>query len=270
MQANSASASRRKAAPVPVWSTCLAVLAVLALAGCGLIDLSGFTISTYPALPDGVLESADTIWVQFSEPVDRAGVEPLLTVTAAGQSLSGDLSWDSNRLIFAPVEAFAPGIRHVLRLQGSVRTEAGRTFDEVIVVPFYVGSDAAPPIITSFTPADGTIVDVNAPLSLAFSAPMNAALFRDSFTVSPTTDFAVSWNSARTIATVSPVMHWSTETLYKWSVASACKSEAGIAVAHVWSGTFLVQDDASFPSVLPPGRALVSGASFSPLPGRSL
>ncbi len=251
----------------PAIRTVLVALAALALSGCALIDLSGFPVTTWPTASDGVLASAANVWVQFPEPVDRAAVEPFLTVTAAGQSMAGDLSWDSNRLIFTPVTPFASGVRHVLRLQGAVKTVAGRTFDELVIVPFYVRTDEPPPIISTVTPAEGAVVSGGALLSLGFSEPMDTALFRDSFAVSPSTDFLVSWNAGHTVAMISPTVRWAVETLYSWSVASACKSESGVAVARVWSGTFLVQADAISPVVLPPGRALVSGATVSPLPG---
>jgi hypothetical protein len=244
-----------------------ACLVALVLASCALIDLSGFPVSTYPSGADGVLESAEAVWVQFPEPVDHAVVEPLLTVTAAGQVLPGDLAWDSNRLIYTPVKPFEIGVRHILRLQGSVTTIAGRTFNETVLVPFYVGTDAPAPIISSVAPAEGAVVDILAPLTLGFSAPMDTALFGDSFSVSPATDFRVSWNAGRTAATISPVVRWEAEELYTWTVALGCKSETGIAVAHAWSGTFLVQADATYPAVLPPGRAVVSGALITPLPG---
>ncbi len=242
-------------------------LAVFTFADCALIDLRGFPVTTWPAVPEAVVPSAQNVWVQFSEPVDHAVVEPLIAVTAAGQSVAGDFAWNSNQVIFTPVKPFAPGVRHVLSLQGTIRTIAGRMFDERIIVPFYVGTDAPPPIISAVTPAEGAIIGRSATLSLGFSEPMDKECFRDAFSVSPASDFTLAWNADCTTVTISPRERWIAETLYAWSVASACKSLTGVAVARVWSGTFLVQNDPSSPSVLPPGRALVSASLVSPLPG---
>lgn len=248
-------------------SRALPMAAALLLTGCALIDLSSFSVSTHPAVPNEILESADALWVQFSEPVERSIVEPFLSVTAGGESVQGDLSWEENRLIFTPVEPFSRGIRHVLQLQGTVRTMAGRTFNELIMVPFYVGTDAQPPIIAETTPPEGAVVGKADSLMLTFSEPMDADAFKDAFSVTPTTEYRVSWNSNGTQVTIVPVTRWSAESLSTWSVTTACKSIKGVTVGRAWSGTFLVQEEATSPTVVSTGPAAVTGATVLPLPG---
>ena len=243
----------------------LAVLAALAvLVGCGVIDLSPFTVSTWPSASGEVLDTADNIWVEFSEPVQKDVVKPMLSVTAGGQNLDGDLSWNGDRLVFTPATRFAPGVRHVLQFQGTVRTTAGRSFDEIVIVPFYVGTDSQPPIVTATTPPSGAVVSVGTPLVLAFSEPIDAASFRDSFSVSPVTGFTVSWDTTATVATVAPASRWSAQSLYTWSIATACASSEGVPVARAWSGTFLVQSDTTSPAIASVVPATLSGATVLP------
>jgi hypothetical protein len=237
------------------------LLGTLLVAGCGLVDLSPFTVSTWPATPDGVVASASSVWIEFSEPVEKDVVEPLFSVGAGGQTLGGDLSWSGNRLTFTPLKPFAPGVRHLLQLHGTIRTSAGRSFDELVVVPYYVGTDAAPPVVMSATPSEGAVTSVTTPLVLTFSQPVSASSFTDAFSVSPTASFTVSWSPDGTVATVTPTTRWVPESLSTWTVATACKSAAGIAVQRAWSGTFLVQSDAVSPTVVSTESASISGGT---------
>ncbi len=265
--------SGRAARRFPLSGLPALLAAVLLLAACGLVDLRPFTVTTYPAEAETILPSAPSVWVEFPVAVDHAVVEPLLSVTADGLAVSGDLAWTAGeagsgeRLTFTPVSPFAPGVRHILRLSGAVRAVDGRTFNENVLVPFYVSTDSRSPTIVSASPGNGAVVDTLAPLVLTFSAPMDAAKFRDAFSVSPSVGFTVTWNPTGTAATVTPAVRWAAETLYTWTVGTASLSQEGVALGRSWSGTFLVQSDATAPAVLSPGRAVVSGATVTPLPG---
>ncbi len=234
-------------------------------AGCTLIDLRPFSIESYPASPNQLLASAPSVWVQFPEAVIEAQVEPLLTVAAEGQRLAGDLRWEANRLLFTPVTPFEPGRRHLLELKGTVRTAAGRSFSESIAIPFYVGTDAAAPLLTGALPRNGATVGIDEVVVLTFSQPMDANSFREGFSLSPATEITVSWNAAGTVATVAPASHWAAERLHIWSIATACRSGTGVAVGRQWTGNFLVQLDESTPEVVATAPADVSGATVTPL-----
>ncbi len=246
------------------WTRDLLLAALAALGSCGLIDLSPFSVSTWPSQYNQVLSSAGSVWVGFSEPVQQDAVQPFFSVVAGGQTLAGDYSWTGNRLVFTPVKAFAPGVRHVLQLQGTVQTVAGRSFSELVVVPFYVGTDSASPIIASVTPSTGGVVGSHAPLTLTFSQAVDAASFGDAFSVNPVTGFTVSWDVSSTVATITPASRWSAGSLYTWSVAAACRSQAGVAVERTWTGTFLVQSDATSPGVASVVPATLTGGGVLP------
>ena len=247
-------------------SLLLHVLGITALAGCALIDLRPFPIESCPASPNQLLGSAPNVWVQFPEPVVEAEVEPLLAVSAEGERLAGDLRWEANRLLFTPVTPFAPGLRHLLELKGTVPTAAGRSFNESIAIPFYVGTDAAAPLLTGVFPRNGEVVGVDAVISLTFSQPMDANSLRDAFALNPPTEVVVTWNAEGTVAAVAPALRWAAERLHSWSIATACRSRSGVAVARQWTGTFLVQLDESTPELLSTAPALVSGAIVTALP----
>jgi hypothetical protein len=239
----------------------------LLLAGCALVDLSPFSVSTYPDGSGAVLSRLPAIVIRFSEPVVHDTAESAFSVTADGESVEGDPAWEGNRLTFTPVRPFSRGMRHVLRLEGPVRTTAGRTFDELIVVSFYVGTDARPPIITEVAPEEGGICGVTSPLRLTFSASMDEDAFADAFSLSPEAEHGVAWNGDRTQATITPEKRWTSGGLVRWSLTPACLSSDGVAIGRAWTGTFLAQEDASSPSVVETGRAVVEGATVLPLPG---
>lgn len=243
-----------------------AFLAAL-LAGCSLIDIRPFAITTNPAGTGSVMKSAPNVWVQFPQPVVESVVAPLLSVTTGGQSVTGDLSWSGNRLIFTPVSTFRPGVPYVLELVGTVQTSDGRSFDENIVVPFYVGSDASQPIITAETPASGATIDGSTPLVLSFSEAMDTGSFLDAFSLSPPAPFTTSWSSGDATVTVTPQGPWTAQTVYTWTVSSDCKSKTGIAVAQQWSADFLVQSGTNVPSVVSAQPATLSGGTVASSPG---
>ncbi len=214
----------------------------LALSGCALINLLPFPITTMPATADQVLSSAPNVWVQFSAAVDEGEVQPLFSVTGTGgQAVPGDLSWQGNKLTFTPASPFERGVRYVLTLQGTVNVNDGRTFQENIIVPFYVGTNAGPPIIASITPASGSTVGQGASVSLAFSQPMSETSFQDGFSLSPSTAYSLSWNASATTVTIAPKAQWTAETLYSWTLSTSCTAKSGVPLDRQWSGTYLVQ-----------------------------
>lgn len=242
------------------------LLASLAV-GCALIDLRGFPIASRPSVPNQLLESAPSVWVEFPEPVVTSRVEPLLSVTEAGRPLAGDLGWQGNRLSFTPVTPFTPGALHRLLLKGTVETLAGRSIPVHLDLPFSVGTDSPPPIVTGVEPPDGSVVGRQESLTISFSDSMDPASFHDAFSVSPFARLSERWNDCGTVVQLAPVERWEVERIHTWRLAVGCRARSGAALPRPWSGTFLVQPDVTLPRVLSTAPAAVDGAGFVALPG---
>jgi len=244
-----------------------AAMMSLVVSGCALINLLPFDVTTMPSKANEVLTSAPNVWIQFPAAVDEGEVQPLFSVSDGnGQPVSGDINWAGNKLVFTPASVFKPGIRYVLQLQGTVNVNDGRTFGENIAVPFFVGNNNDPPVITSMVPASGSTIGVSDTFALTFSEPVNETSFSDAFTVNPSTAYSLSWNAAGTTVVVAPKTRWTAESLSGWTLSTGCTSQSGDPIDRQWTGSYLVQQDATSPQVVSVQPATVSGSTVTPLP----
>jgi hypothetical protein len=228
----------------------LCILAALWVpAACGFISLRDLGVQTYPSRKDAVVGTVDPVWVEFSEPVDRAAAEGLFKVQNVEGSVRGDLQWSDNRLLFLPLSPWVPGTRYVLRFAGSIETvDAGR-YGLNIIIPFYGGSRDAPPRLLSFLPLPEAVVGVESALSFTFSAPMNTALFEEHFALSPDADTTLSWDGDQTVCTVLPDTCWQGLTRYTWTIPTKVESELCVPLAEEYRSHFRVIEDTSPPTL---------------------
>jgi hypothetical protein len=206
----------------------LLLLAWPALLGaCGLFSFEQLRVTTFPGERNQIISPADTIFLDFSIPPDRAGAESLLKITSGKGTQGGDLAWVGNRLTFTPVPPLPLSVRHVLSFSGELDMADGRTFTVAIEVPFFVGSAGQPPSLTDHQPADGATAGVSTPLALTFSEAMDADSFKEGFALNPATDFQIAWSGDRNVATISPRDWWTSLALYTWEVSDTVRSASG-------------------------------------------
>jgi hypothetical protein len=138
-----------------------------------------------------------------------------------------------------------------------------------IEVPFFVGSASPPPRLTDHQPADGASSGVSTPLQLTFSDPIDADSFKQGFTLNPGTDFQVSWSADQKVATITPRDKWTSLALYTWDISDTVRASSGARLGLPHSGSFLVQEDNTAPSVLDTQPVMFQEGSFS-FPGGTL
>jgi hypothetical protein len=241
----------------------IVVLSLLALAGCrNVISLEELEVNTYPADRNQVIPKGEKLWVEFSIDPKRETAERNLTVDSMLATVEGDRRWSGNRLTFHPVPDLPSGVRHVLRYSGTVEAEDGRVFSANVEVPFYVDSTGGPPALLSASPADGADAAVDTPLVLAFSQGMDARSFDEEFSLSPATAFDTSWNVGGDTVTITPEDRWETLTLYSWSVTEETTGSQGVPLQQPYSGSFVVQLDATAPQLVAFGPAELSGDTY--------
>jgi hypothetical protein len=248
----------------------LLLLAWPALLGaCGLFSFEQLRVTTFPGERNQIISPADTIFLDFSIPPDRAGAESLLKITSGKGTQGGDLAWVGNRLTFTPVPPLPLSVRHVLSFSGELDMADGRTFTVAIEVPFFVGSAGQPPSLTDHQPADGATAGVSTPLALTFSEAMDADSFKEGFALNPATDFQIAWSGDRNVATISPRDWWTSLALYTWEVSDTVRSASGVRLGLAHSGSFRVQEDGTPPAVTGTQPALFQNGAFS-FPGGTL
>jgi hypothetical protein len=230
----------------------IGVFLAWAVVGCHtpLVNLSPLEIETWPGSNNQVLTGGDTIRVSFSDPVDHSSTQGLLTVSSSDGTVSGDVSWSSETLVFAPVPALVPGKRYNLEFNGQVKASDGRTFSVAKEVPFFSVSTAPLVKIASFSPAHGASVGLAEPLSLTFSDPIDQATFEAGFSLSPSVTTTKSWSSDGLTVTITPVSAWATNTLYTWQIPSTVTSRRGIPMVGVQSDCYLTNADQSPPQIV--------------------
>jgi hypothetical protein len=251
------------------WSKGIVVAGfVLCLWSCGLISMQSLSLLSYPAVKDQVISSTDALTISFSIPPDHAAAERMFRVSAPAGAAPGDLSWDGDKLVFSASPPLPRGQRLVLSLSGQLDMADGRSFTVAVLVPFFVETDAAQPRLLDHRPAEGEVVSVSTPLVLTFSGCMDPATLEDGFTLNPTAEFDISWDTAGKVATIVPRTQWSTLSYYQWELGSAVAGVNGVAISDRAEGSFLVQEDAAAPRLSgAPQPALLAGGAFLPLGG---
>jgi hypothetical protein len=241
----------------------LAALAVLSacLSACQLVNLNQLSWTTYPDGHDALLGAATPVWIEFSQPLEKTGAELLFKVLSPTGCVSGDLSWQGNRLVFTPRGAYEPGVRYVLSFSGEVLTDDGRRFNVSKAVPFFSVTSGLPARLDASDPASGGLVGSAAALSFTFTKSMNTTLsVADYFSLSPRADFSVEWQNDGTRLVVRPLGRWIPLALYDWTISTGLRDADGIALVREYEGSFLVQNPAAPAPVIASVRPALNSA----------
>jgi len=237
------------------------------ICSCELINLEQIEYSTYPGSKDAVVGESDlqeAIWIEFSITPNKTSAEDLFSVTSHGLTQDGDFSWQGNRLIFTPVPEWKLARRYVFSFDGELMVEDGRSFDIRCTVPFYGGEISVLPQLMFFTPEDGATVAVDNALVLTFSEAMDQQSFEEEFSLSPNTDFDITWDVPGTIATITPQDQWNNLTQYNWYITDELTNTQGVAVVESYSGSFITQADSIAPGIQSITAAEPNWATFFP------
>ncbi len=241
------------------------LLSVILLVSCRFVSLEKIQVTHFPSERNVIISRNDTLWIDFSIPLDNREAEGLFGVYGDTGSGSGIFTWDENRLIFDPVPDLAAGGRYVFTYQGTAESADGRTFSFDIQVPFFVETDSPPPVILQHDPADAATASTQSPLILTFSRAMDTESFEEGFRITPSLEFDSSWNAAEDTVTIMPQEEWRNLTLYTWRLTEEIRDKAGIALAYPFSSCFIVQEDSESPTLTEIQPAERSGANFIPI-----
>lgn len=242
-------------------------LASAALGSCGLVDLRPVTVSIEPDEPYATLPSRDSpVSVSFSAEPVRLEAEAAFEVSSASGAVEGDFSWDGSGFSWRPVSPWDPGVRYRARLGGSIRMADGRLAEPGIDLPFFAVRSCAPPILESFSPADGESVGVagdGAPaLTLTFSEAMDGMSVRDALSLRPAVAFDLRWNDAMSAASLIPKEALSPCASYTWTLGASARAADGAPLPGPRSASFATDLDSEPPRVVRAYPAVLSGGSW--------
>ena len=232
------------------------LIASAALLSCSFIYLGDIGISIYPGVPDGILAEDELITLSFCEPVNEQSFESLFTLIGVTGNEEGDFIWtdaageSAQVMEFAPHKKLQPGFRYRIKINGELRTADEKKFLMKINVPFYYVTDELPPVLDSVSLSDAEISDVNTPLVLSFSKPMDQPSFDEGFSLKPATERKITWNEAGDQATVRPAQKWINLQYYSWKISADVTDLKGIPLPDENEGSFLVQFDTVPPELV--------------------
>lgn len=221
---------------------------------CGLVDLRTVIVTIEPGEAYAVLDSRDApIMVGFSAPPARLEAERAFSIKSPAGSVEGDFSWSDDGFSWRPVKPWDPGVRYRLMMSSSIPTEDGRVARVEADFPFFAVRSSSPPVVVSFYPADGASVGVSgngtAAISLRFSEPMDGRAVREALSLSPSTDFLLSWNADMTEVALMPTEPLAPCALYDWTLSSGASAVDGSPIPAALRSSFWTDLDAEAPRV---------------------
>jgi hypothetical protein len=232
------------------------------------MDLRPIGFSTTPGLMDEVLpEDYSPVLIDFDTEM-MAETKQAVQISAEEGPLEGDFFWEGNRLSFVPLEGWKPGIRYTLSLSGTVYSRDGRELRLDRQIPFYALFRSLPPLLESFSPADGASVEVYAGGTVAaefrFSRPMDRLSVELAFTMEGLGERSFSWTDDDQNLRVIPAKALNPWTVYRWNIGTKAQSREGVPLAKVYSARFCTDGDRTFPFVQRVFPMLRSGAQWFP------
>jgi hypothetical protein len=236
-----------------------------ALSSCSLVSLESLVIATEPANESQIAAPEGPILVRFSAEPEHRDAERAFKLNSAAGASSGDFRWSGSELSFYPVPPLKKGYRWTLSLSGSIKTLDGRSFDVDEAASFYAGSSASLLTLDSFRPAPGATASTIEKIALTFSRAVDQSAFKRNFSLSPSTDYEVSWSTEGMTASIEPKTRWTALSTYAWQVKAELVDSDGVGLARAYDGTFVVQAEGTAPVVTSVRPALYSNGTLSPV-----
>jgi hypothetical protein len=228
-----------------------AAILAAASASCTLLSPRALCIirwSPSSAQPD---PSQLSTWVEFSTAVDATAAEQAFSLTEDGSPMKGSFSWDGNRLVFEPLAPFSAGKDYTMSVADSVEDVHGVSLDREFTCRFSTKSERTRPRILAVSPSAGaSIDDRHAPITIAFSEPIDAASFLRAFGVSPPVPGSIMWSADGMTASFAPAAPYLWQTEYAVSVGDAASDVNGNRLAEARSWRFTVGSDRQPPLVV--------------------
>ncbi len=222
----------------------------LILQSCNIIDLTELNVSYYPSERDQIIKEDSTLWVSFSEEVNKDDAEELLQLVGPNGIIEGDFYWTNTKLNFKPYQSLITGYRYNFKYQGELETSSGLNFSVNSDIPFYAGTNESLPVLIDYSPFSGAITNVYEPIKFKFSKAMNTKLFEEYFSVNPSSELDFSWDDDKTTVTISPNKKWTNLSLLEWKLPTKITDSTGEPLPIEYSDNFLIQLDTTSPELM--------------------
>ncbi|OIP30183.1 hypothetical protein AUK22_02360, partial [bacterium CG2_30_54_10] len=192
----------------------------------------------------GVSRTA-TLTLQFSEPMDKAGVESVLSFSPS-LSKGAVFSWlnDDRTLEIRPIASLPNQKNMILSIDATAKGRSGASLAKPVSIPFST-ADTEPPVLIGTTPRDGqTGVDPSAALVFKFDEPIERLAAEKAVSLSPAPGASgkFTWSADSRSFTLAWDAPLAGNTSYTCALATSLADISGNHAALTWEIGFKTRD----------------------------
>ncbi len=205
----------------------------LLLTGCGMVQ--GFlhmrpveVLAVWPEAEVVEAELLEAVEVTFSAAMDRPRTEQATVLTENDIPLPGRFAWRDATLIFTPAAGFLADRTYRLTVSSAAEDLFGNSLQMELQRVFHTGRDREPPVLVSFSPADGAEpADLLLPLVFRFSEPVDRGSFYTGFRLAPAVQGWLDWEDSDRVAIFRPLQAYQPGTEYLAELSREVRDPAG-------------------------------------------
>jgi hypothetical protein len=225
---------------------------IFILVGCDLLRFSPFEVTSwtpgegYHSNPENLIVS-----LTFSLEPDYAAAERNFTLTANGNRVRGNFSWEDFTMTFTPLTPLEINTDYTINLSADARNTEGLSMDEAFIKDFTTRQDNVRPVLVScYPPMYAEINDLifNVRLEFSVSIPLNALYNNVSFRPSMTGLWHLENNEK--LAVFTPSEHWTQNTRYEIHLSSSFSGTNGMNIGSEFISIFTTGIDKEPPVLL--------------------
>lgn len=207
--------------------------------------------SSYPtANADGIPNDV-TVWVEFSEEMDRPWTETAFSLFSESDRPRGEFSWQGNRMSFKPRGSLTTGRVYTMLVSKTAEDTSGNNLRDDFQVNFTVNPDSTKPYIISTNPVYGqTGVLPTSVLTFVFSKPIDQTSLIPGITITPSVIGAFALNPVGDTVTFTPQSNLLNGTVYTVNINTNVKDLAGNQLLQGQTISFVVGTDYVRPTIL--------------------
>jgi hypothetical protein len=228
----------------------IAILFTALLFDSCLLSLEELDVEFNVTAKDQILEVNETFCACFTMAVVKQEAETAFAIRDQyDKSISGDISWEGNTLVFHPLTELLPGRRYTISVRGNIGISDGRYFDLDKIMPFYAESKDGPAVLYKYQPVAGARIGSADTLSFTFNRAINEDSFLENFSLSPETEFTHQLSADSLTITIIPKTFWDNLELYSWKLKNNYTDSLGLVLTTGYDGSFIVIEDTDPPEL---------------------
>jgi methionine-rich copper-binding protein CopC len=207
-------------------------------------------VSTFPVDAAVNLPVDTNIQFLFSMSMDKSATESAFSVSP---EVDYSISWqNSDQLMLVSVTGgWQHDTSYELTINGSAHSATGVEMAENYTLAFKTEGVSVSPVITATNPENGaTLVPVSASVSISFSAAMDRQSVEAALTISPDTEYQVTWGNNGLTMTITATDGWVANQQYDIVVTTDAVSQNGLPLGVDYVFSFQTQPLVDGPTVI--------------------